>query len=103
MNQPRIPNLAPEVQNIPPMRFRIDIDREEDRTVLRVSGTLRGPAVDELDRVCRQAERPLAVDLCEVMTVDGFGVVLLRELSAKGARLIGASPYVKLLLETQTA
>jgi hypothetical protein len=85
------------------MRFRIDTDHEEDRTTLKVSGTLRGPAVDELERVCRQADGRLFVDLREVMTVDGFGVVLLNELAAKGARLVGASPYVKLLLETQTA
>ena len=57
---------------------------------------------DELERVCRQADGLLIVDLREVMTVDGFGVLLLNELAARGARLIGASPYVKLLLEAQT-
>lgn len=83
------------------MRFRIDTYHEEDRTTLKVSGTLRGPAVDELDRVCRQVDGLLFVDLHEVMTVDGFGVVLLNELAEAGARLKGASPYVKLLLEAQ--
>ena len=44
---------------------------------------------------------PLRVDLEEVMTVDGFGVIFLRHLVDTGARLEGASPYVKLLLESQ--
>jgi len=83
------------------MRFRIDTYHEEDRTTLKVSGTLRGPAVDELDRVCRQADGLLFVDLHEVMTVDAFGVMLLNSLQERGARLMGASPYVKLLLQTQ--
>ncbi len=83
------------------MRFRIDTYHEDDRTTLRVSGTLRGPAVDELDRVCRQADGPLIVDLHEVMTVDSFGAMLLNSLEERGAGLTGASPYVKLLLQSQ--
>ena len=85
------------------MRFRIDTQYEDDRTTLKVSGTLSGPAVDELDRICRLVDGPLCVNLNEVMTVDGFGVAFLQHLARTGARLEGASPYVKLLLELKTA
>ncbi len=85
------------------MRFRIDTEHEGDRTTLKVSGTLSGPAVDEFDRVCRQVDGPLRVDLGEVMTMDGFGVAFLQHLARTGAQLEGASPYVRLLLELKTA
>ncbi len=85
------------------MRFRIDTEHEDDRTTLKVSGTLSGPAVDELDRICRLVDGPLRVDLGELMTVDGFGVAFLRHLAGNGARLEGASPYVRLLLDLKTA
>jgi ABC-type transporter Mla MlaB component len=71
-----------------------DFDRRE---VLKLEGKLMGPWVAELEQACRgqaEASDRLALDLAAVSFVDTAGVVLLRDLVARGARLAGCSTFV---------
>jgi hypothetical protein len=69
----------------PPARFALD-------------GRLTGDEVAELRRVVAEVEGHVALDLTGLQFADRPGVNVLRELKAQGARFIGASPYLELLL-----
>ena len=68
-------------------------------TVLRIAGQLSNDSVQELERVCHDAEGPLILDLSELGKVDGSGLAALRELAARGAELVAVPHYIALLLE----
>ena len=68
-------------------------------TVIQVAGELKGPAVIELARLCREASGQLALDLAHLRAAEEGGVRLLRELSAQGVELTGVTPYIALLLK----
>jgi hypothetical protein len=67
--------------------------------VVQIHGRLVGPAVQELERVCRDASGPLVLDVTHLMSADDVGLAALRRLVTDGAQLIGLSPYLALLLE----
>jgi hypothetical protein len=71
--------------------------------VIRLAGWLEGEAVAELERVVSGRAEPLQIDLAEVRSADPAGLAVLRALRARGARLVGASPYIRLLLGTEPA
>ena len=66
---------------------------------MKLDGRLTGEAVLELRRVCEGVKGPLVLDLTDLQFADRHGVSTLRELRAQGAELIGASPYLQLLLD----
>jgi len=68
--------------------------------VVRIEGWLEGEAVAELERVVSGGSGPLRLDLCELRSADTAGLAALRTLRAAGASLVGASPYIRLLLES---
>ena len=80
------------------MTLRIVQEELERGTMLRVIGDLSGSVLSELEACCRNAKPPLTLDLKGVIAVDESGIVLLRSLSAEGARLAGASPYLSMRL-----
>jgi len=60
-----------------------------------------GPWTDEVRAVCERAlatRADLALDLAGVEFVDSAAVTLLRELRARGARLVNTSPFLAELL-----
>jgi hypothetical protein len=59
--------------------------------------------VEELGRACREAGRPLTLELSGLLHADELGLCLLRSLRDSGASLTGASPFVELLLEGRRA
>jgi anti-anti-sigma regulatory factor len=67
-----------------------------DEIVLRLSGQIAGPWVDELAQVCRRAlaRHRLTLDLADVSFVEHAGVRLLRALGRRGVTLSGCSPFV---------
>ena len=73
----------------------------DEKTAVRVEGRLEGEGVAELDHVCRAAARPLRLELNALLNVDEVGLGLLRSLIASGATVSGASPYIRLLLDTE--
>jgi anti-anti-sigma regulatory factor len=67
--------------------------------VVRLEGWLEGEVVAELESVVRGGSGPLRLDLSELRSADKAGLDALRALRAAGASLVGASPYIRLLLE----
>jgi anti-anti-sigma regulatory factor len=67
--------------------------------VVRLEGWLEGEVVAELESVVSGESGPLRLDLSELRSADKAGLDALRALRAAGAALVGASPYIRLLLE----
>lgn len=65
------------------MTLRIALGQESGIQVIRLAGWLEGEAVAEL------------------RSADPAGLTVLRALRARGAGLVGASPYIRLLLGTE--
>jgi hypothetical protein len=66
--------------------------------VMRLEGWLEGEAVAELERVVNGGSGPLRLDLSELRSADTVGLAALRAQRASGAVIVGASPYIRLLL-----
>ena len=81
------------------MLLRITEERLGDVTVMHVVGRLRGEAVEELGRVCRDSSGPVRLELSGLLQADEIGLSLLRSLRDSGAELTRASPFVQLLIE----
>lgn len=85
------------------MVIRIDSSRQDSTLVLRVAGSVAGVDVGVLrDSVALQG-LPDQIDLSEVQFVDAEGACALLDLESRGARLVGAEPYVELLLRSRTS
>lgn len=65
---------------------------------LKLDGELTGDEGPELRRVCAGVKGRLALDLTDLRSVDRQGAVVLRELLEQGAEMVGASPYIRILL-----
>jgi hypothetical protein len=78
--------------------IRITVVREGENSRLRVDGSMVGDDSAELRRVYEELPGSKTVDLGGVQFVDGRAAVVLRDLQAGGATLVGASPYVRLVL-----
>ena len=82
-----------------PIVLRITTSTGETGTVVRIAGQLSNDGVRELERVCREVEWPLILDLSEFRNVDDSGLAAIRDLVARGAELVAVPPYIALLLE----
>ena len=80
------------------MTLYIACESDADVRVVRLEGWLEGEAVAELERVVNVGCGPLRLDLSELRSADTVGIEALRALRAAGAALVGASPYIRLLL-----
>jgi len=80
--------------------IRIDSSQQGPTVVLHLAGSLAGLDVGILrDSVASQG-LPDQIDLSEVEFLDADGASALLGLEARGARLVGAEPFVELLLRT---
>jgi hypothetical protein len=80
--------------------LRIAFSEDSGIQIMRLEGWLEGEAVAELERVVSGRAEPLRIELAELRSADPAGLTVLRALRARGARLVGASPYIRLLLGT---
>ena len=83
------------------MVIRIDTFREGPLLVMHVAGSLAGSDVAVLGETVSAQGLPNRLDLAEVEFVDPAGASALLGLEARGAALVGAEPYVELLLREQ--
>jgi hypothetical protein len=81
------------------MAFRLSVNQAPDLTTIGVAGRLGDDAVVILGEACGGARRPLVLDLSNLTNASDAGVLLLRRLAGEGVHLLGASRYMKLLLE----
>jgi anti-anti-sigma regulatory factor len=69
--------------------------------VVRVAGSVAGEDVAVLRELVAREGLPDSIDLSDVEFVDAQGAHALRELEAVGAALVGAVPFVALLLRSR--
>jgi hypothetical protein len=74
----------------------VESEPSEEGIVLRLSGQIMGPWVDELAQVCGRfpGGRRVTLDLADVSFVERRGVRLLRTLGRQGVTLARCSPFV---------
>ena len=85
------------------MDIRIDIETEGPDVVLHVSGRLAGDAITQLTDVCEPMESHYVLDLSKLMFVDDAGAEVIRALRERGAGIRGASTFVRLLIDGESA
>jgi len=83
------------------MAVRIDISSEDSKTIVRVSGRLVGPGVQELLNTCNSIEGGLLLDFTDLRSVDPEGIKAIRRLVGERAKFRGISPFIRLLLDAQ--
>jgi len=81
------------------LTFRIDSISGEDETIIRLEGRLGAKGVNDLKKSIQQASGLVLLDLSGLRSADAEGVRALRSISAKGAKLIGVSSYIRQLLD----
>jgi hypothetical protein len=80
------------------MDMRIDLKSDETGTVVRIAGRLAGRSVTQLMETCDPIEDLLVIDLSDLLFADEEGINTIRNIAEKGAKLRGASPFIKLLI-----
>ena len=85
------------------MTLRITPAGPGPSATLKIDGRLTSEEVAELRLACDRVEGRLILDLSGLQSADRQGVSVLRELRTKGADLVGASPYVQILLDRAPA
>ena len=85
------------------MEIRIDIESEGPDVVLYVAGRLTGPAITQLVDVCEPVEGHIVLDLSKLKFTDETGAEVIRTLREGGARIRGASSFIKLLIDSDSA
>ena len=82
------------------MTIHISCSSDSGIRIVRIEGWLEGDAVGELERVIDGASENIRLDLSELRSADKAGLAALRAHRAAGGSIVGASPYINLLLET---
>jgi hypothetical protein len=77
----------------------IGVERDGDRSVIRLAGKLCAAQVPDLLLACTRPG-PLHVDLTDLISIDAAGVEALRRVRARGAILSGAPGYLQLKLDS---
>ncbi len=82
------------------MRLKITVTASETETMITIEGELVSQGISDLENACRSVDGGLALDLSELMKADEEGIHALNILRDGGARLVGVSPYIELLMKT---
>ena len=85
------------------MTCRISTASGEDETILRLEGRLRATGLKDLKKAVQAALGTVLLDLSGLQSADDEGLRVLRSLSANGAKLVGASPYIRQLLDEKSS
>lgn len=83
------------------MTVRIETSTEGMKTIVSVSGRLEKSVVSEFVKTCLSAEGELVLDLAHLRSVDPASIREIQEMVQGGAVLRGASPFIRLLLDSQ--
>ncbi len=85
------------------MSIRITTFADEKTTTIRVEGRLTAEALPDLQSEFQLAGAPVLLDLSGLISADAEGIRELRALSAKGAKLCGASAFIRQLLDAPSS
>ena|SRR5262249_44453286 len=80
------------------MTLQIVCRTVETESVVELHGWLSGLEIAEFEGACAASPLPLRIDLQNLSGASADGVQALQAQRARGARLVGASPYIDLLL-----
>jgi anti-anti-sigma regulatory factor len=94
---------ANEIDGEVTLTFRITSASGEDETIIRLEGRLSAKRVEDLEKAVHVAGGTVLLDLSGLRSADAEGVLTLRSLAAKGAKLVGASPYIRQLLNEKSS
>ena len=83
------------------MTLQIVYRTNEGEGMVELHGWLGKPEVVEFHKVCASTPLPFRVDLTNLTSASADGILALKEQRARGARLVGASPYIALLLRDE--
>ena len=83
------------------MTIRMNRREVPQAVVVELHGWLNQEVLGEFESLCATTDGPLRLDLTHLAGVDEAGLRALRSRRTAGARLEGASPYIKLLLESE--
>jgi hypothetical protein len=72
-------------------------------TAVKVDGWLDAAGVAALLEACARSPSPLVLDLTDLRDADPDGVAALLRLAASDVTIVGASPYIQLLLRNRGA
>ena len=79
--------------------IRVTSRRAENKTIVQIDGELRSDFVEELGRFASGGEPPVTLDLSNLRSMDSDSAEAFAELAQDVAAVIGASPFIRLLLE----
>jgi ABC-type transporter Mla MlaB component len=85
------------------LTIRINRRETAEGVVVGLHGWLNREVLGELVSLCESVGSPLRMDLSQLAGVDDAGMAFLRSCIAGGARVEGASPYIRLLLDSARA
>ena len=71
----------------------------DSKAVIRIDGRLTQDAAEELRRLLAVPNVGVTIDLSGLLSCDAGGVKLLTLLRGQGCQLVGASLYIRKLLE----
>jgi hypothetical protein len=83
------------------MTLRIEIVADEGSPTIVLYGRLSATEVAVFETTAAEAGLPLRIDLGNLVAADAEGRLSLRRQRRSGACLVGASPYIGLLLERE--
>ncbi len=78
--------------------LHIAVERNDDGSVVRLSGRVVGEFVAEAERVCLSAAAPLLIDATELQDADADGLALLVRILDGGGGVEGLSGYLAMRL-----
>ncbi len=80
------------------MECRIDVAHQAGCCVVHVAGRLTDAQVPDLLRVCTTYEL-VRIDLSDLDSANGIALEALHRLRNGGAEIVGAPPFIELLLD----
>jgi len=82
------------------LAIRINRRETAEGVVVEVHGWLSPEVLGEFVSLCDSVGDPLLIDLSNLAGTDDAGLAVLQSRIAGGARVEGASPYIRLLLDS---
>ena len=79
--------------------IRITSSEEGSNKVVRIAGRIEEQHLAELQRLCSASGRTVAIDLSDLQSADSAGIQWLHYASRQGTAIVGASPYITLLID----
>ncbi len=79
------------------MTVRIQVSSQGSISVVSVAGRLAGEEATELRRICAESGGDV-LDLSGLRSADPEGIAVIRALVREGAKLRGASPFIRALI-----